>query len=124
LALSSTSLTPGETVTVSDKTGATTFWWLATLNALEADEGGSSSPATIAVTFPGTTVTATNNIVVTPASYNGTTFTPPALSGSFTVPTTGLNPGPNKLEVSYTASLEGLLLSNGRNKKFTLEPSS
>jgi len=124
LALSSTSVSPGETVNVSDKPGASTYWWLATLNALEADEGGTSTPATVAVTFPGTTVTATNNVVVTPASYNGTTFTPPALSGSFTVPTTGLSPGLNKVEVSYTASLEGLLLTNGKNKKFTLEPSS
>jgi hypothetical protein len=110
LAFSVKKATPGQQVTVSDKKGATTYWWLATLASLEALLGGGSAPpATVTVTFNGkhfTSVPATNNVTVAPASYDGTTLTPPILSGTFTVPA-GVT-GPQKVLVQYAADLSGI----------------
>jgi hypothetical protein len=83
LALTPAIANPGQTVQVSDAPGATTYWWLATLESLEAllgsGHGASSYPVKIHVGGARTKSTAN----VTPASYNNITFTPPKLSGSF-----------------------------------------
>ena len=55
-----------------------------------------------------TFVPATENITVTPASYDGTTLTPPKLSGGFTVPS-GLS-GKHKVFVSLAMPLQGFAL--------------
>ena len=50
LALSTTSASPNQVVSVSDAPGATSYWWLATLNVLEsALVGGSASSPTVTV---------------------------------------------------------------------------
>jgi hypothetical protein len=113
LVLSAKKTTPGATVTVSDAPGATTYWWVATLVSLEALLSGGAAPAgTLTVNFlkKGVYVPAANNIVVTGASYNGSTLTLPTISGSFTVPP-GVS-GTQKVYVLYTASLEGEQLVN------------
>ena len=112
LALSaSKGLQAGQVVTVGDAPGATSYWWLATLNDLQALLGGSGGAAPVlTIKISGSRkVVATTGITITPASYDGTTFTPPALSGTFTVPS-GLK-GHHKLTLTYTAALEGLGIS-------------
>jgi hypothetical protein len=112
MAFSSPIAQPGGQVTVSDASGATTYWWLATLAALEALlAGGTPPPETYSVAFGAkhhTFVMATQNITAAPASYDGTTLTPPKLSGTFTVPS-GLS-GKHKVYVSLSMPLEGLTL--------------
>lgn len=105
LAFSAKKAAPGQQVTVSDAPGATRYWWLATLYSLEALlGGGAASSPTISVEFLGRHLdAAANTLTVTPASYNGTTFTPPVLSGTFTVPA-GAN-GRQKVMVAYTADV-------------------
>ncbi len=108
LALSSKDVSVGQTVTVSDKPGATTYWWLATLASLEGDLGGTPPPPpSVVVNFKKVVGAAVNNIAVTPASYNGSTFTPPVLSGTFTVPSFLKPGGKYKAIVNYIAALEG-----------------
>ncbi len=92
LALSTSTAVPNQTVSVSDAPGATTYWWLSTLAALEAALGGASSPPTVAVTLVdphGNVVPVSSHIRVAPATYNGHTFSPPIISGGFTIPATG-----------------------------------
>ena len=117
LAVSPKDVSIGQTVTVSDKPGATTYWWLATLASLEGDLGGTPPPPpTVVVNFNKVAGAATNNITVAPASYNGSTFTPPALSGTFTVPSF-LSPGKKYgAEVFYVAELQGLDLAISAKK--------
>jgi hypothetical protein len=115
LALSAKKSTAGSTVTVSDAPGNTTYWWVATLASLEALLSGGGAPAeTLVVNFEhgrnGPFIPAANNIVVTPASYNGTTLTLPSISGSFTVPA-GVT-GKQKVYVLLEANLEGEGLVN------------
>ena len=101
---------PGTQVNVTDAPGATTYWWLATLAALESLLGGGSAPAvTPSVAFAakhGTFVPAVQNVTVTGASYDGSTLTPPSISGSFTVPS-GLS-GKHKVFVSLSMPLDGI----------------
>jgi len=111
LALSKAAGKPGKTITVSDAPGATTYWWLATLTSLSAILGGGSAATptvTVTLTHGKHTVTATSNIQTTPASYQNGVFTPPALSGSFVVPS-GLPVGTATLTVSASASILGQL---------------
>jgi hypothetical protein len=84
LALSKAKGKPGHTISVSDATGNTTYWWVSTLAALDSLLGGSSTPPTVNVTFGSETLT--SNASVSPASYVNGVFTPPILSGGFTVP--------------------------------------
>jgi hypothetical protein len=110
----------GQAVTVSDKPGATTYWWLATLADLEGDLGGSPPPPpSVTVGFTKSTASAVNNITIAPASYNGFTFTPPVLSGTFTVPSS-LSPGKHGAFVTYSASLEGFDLDIGAHKRIVV----
>ena len=103
----------GQTVHVGDAPGATTFWWLSTLTALESLLGGGSAPTpTIAVGLTGKrgAVTAPNAVTVAPASYENPVLTPPKLAGTFTVPK-GAH-GKETVTVTYTSDLLGFPLSN------------
>ena len=113
VALSDSTAVPDQTVFLSDAAGATTYWWLATLDVLESVLGpGSGSPPTLAVNLVdmfGRSVAAPTNATATPAKYSGGVFTPPALSGSFTVPSTIT--GPVTVNVVLTAPLDGIPLT-------------
>jgi hypothetical protein len=113
LALSVSTAVPNQTVSVSDAAGATTYWWLSTLATLEAAlGGGSGSPPTVAITLvnpKGQTVRVPSNVSVAPASYKGSTFLPPVISGSFTVPSTVA--GPETVTAQLGSSLDGVPLS-------------
>ncbi len=113
VALSATTATPGQSVSISDAVGATTYWWLATLNVLQGALGGSAGSAGVTVKVvdsKGRSVPAASNAQAVPASYNNGVFTPPALSGSFSVPSTVT--GPVTVHVTLTAPLDGIPLSN------------
>jgi hypothetical protein len=113
LALGVTKAKVGSTVSVSDAPGATTFWWLSTLLTLEALLGGGTAPTpttTVTISAGGPSVTAPNDVTVSPAVYNESVLTPPKISGGFTVPK-GVN-GPATVSVSYGATLLGFPLSN------------
>ena len=115
LALSAGLAVPNQTVSIRDAAGATTYWWLATLDVLESalGPGSSGSPPTVTVSLVdqfGRSVAATTNALVTPAKYSGGVFTPPALSGSFTVPSNIT--GPVTVNVVLTAPLDGIPLTN------------
>jgi hypothetical protein len=114
LALSTTTAAAGQSVTVSDAPGASTHWWLSTLLALESLLGGGSPPApavTVSMTGRRATLTAPNNITVSPAVYNNPVLSPPKISGTFTVPAKRAN-GNQKVTVTYQAQLLGFSLSN------------
>ena len=113
LALSASKADPNQTVSVSDASGATTYWWLSTLSTLESALGtGAGLPPTVTVTLvdKGKSVPAPSNAHVAPATYNGGVFTSPVLSGGFTVPTTVT--GPVTVDVHLTAPLDGIPLAN------------
>ena len=113
VALSATTASPGQSVSVSDATGASTYWWLATLNVLQGALGGSAGTAGVTVTVvdsKGRSVAATTNASATPASYDNGVFTPPALSGAFTVPSNVT--GPVTVRVALTAPLDGIPITN------------
>ena len=108
LALSATAANAGQTVSVSDATGATTYWWLATLNALDAllsGSGGGPAKVTIKVGAK----KAVTNATVTPASYSNSVFTPPKLSGTFVATKRS---GKRVVTVALSAILLGFPLSN------------
>ncbi len=113
LVLSASTAVPNQTVSVSDAPGATTYWWLPTLAALEAALGGASSPPTVAGTLvnpQGNAVPVQSNIRVAPATYNGSTFSPPTISGGFSIPATMA--GPETVSVQVGGTLDGIPLSN------------
>jgi hypothetical protein len=116
LALSATKAAPGQSVAVSDAPGASTFWWLSTLTALESLLGGGApaSKITVSLTDKKGTLTAPNTVTVTPAVYNRPVLTPPKLSGSFTVPV-GLR-GKATATVAYQSTLLGFPLSNSASQ--------
>jgi len=101
-------LQPGQSLNVADP-GATTFWWIATLNELSALlSGGAASPPTITVQFTGkhhTVTPATNTVTIAGATYDGKTLTTPDIEGSITVPS-GLT-GKQTVTVTYLTSLDG-----------------
>jgi Bacterial Ig domain len=113
LALSTSMAVPNQTVSVSDAPGATTYWWLSTLAHLEAAlGGGAGSSPTVTVTLVdshGNMTQAPSNIHVASASYNGSTFSPPQISGGFSVPTSLA--GAQTVKVQLSGSLDGLPLS-------------
>ena len=114
LALSASTAVPHQTVSASDAPGATTFWWVSTLAELESGLGGGSGSApTVNVKLvdpKGNSVTVASNIQVAPATYNGSTFIPPVLSGGFAVPSTVA--GPETVDVAVTGLLDGFPLPN------------
>jgi hypothetical protein len=116
MVVSTATAKPGQTVTVSDAPGATSYWWLATLSALSALlSGGTPVPpvVTVTLTHGKTSVTAANDIAVSPAVYNPPVLTPPILSGGFTVPA-GLK-GTQHVMVEYSDTILGLPLANFGN---------
>lgn len=113
LALGASKAKVGATVSVSDAPGATTYWWLSTLLALESLLGGGTAPTpttTVTVSAGGTTVRASNHVTVSPAVYNEPVLTPPKISGGFTVPA-GVK-GKATVTISYGATLLGFPLAN------------
>ena len=100
-------------MSISDAAGATTYWWLSTLNVLQGALGGSAGSAGVTVTVvdsKGRSVPAVSNAKAVPASYNNGVFTPPALTGNFAVPSTVT--GPVTVHVTLTAALDGIPLTN------------
>jgi hypothetical protein len=124
LALSTTSASPGQVVSVSDASGATAYWWLATLNVLQAAlVGGSASPPTVTVNVVdamGHTDPAASAVQATPASYKDGVFAPPVLSGKFTVPSTVV--GPAKVTLTLQALLDGIPLTNTASAQLFVGP--
>ena len=114
VALSASSAVPNQTVSVSDATGASTYWWLATLDVLQSSLGtGAGTPPTVTVALvdmKGRSVAASTTAHVSPATYSNGVFPPPVLSGSFVVPSTVT--GPVTVDVSLTAPLDGIPLTN------------
>jgi hypothetical protein len=113
LSLSTATATAGQAVSVGGvtykKVNKDTYWWLPTLEALDALLGGAGPTPVINVTVGGVTVDS-SGITITTASYNGTTFTPPAISGSFTVPP-GVT-GSQLVAITINTSILGLPLGN------------
>jgi hypothetical protein len=107
-AVSPTTAASGNTVSLSDAGGATTYWWLATLAYLEGILSGGATTPTVTVTVDGQT--AANNATVSPATYSIGHLTPPKLSGTFTVPS-GVPAGAQTVTVTLQASLLGAPLS-------------
>ena len=107
-----------KTVTVSDAPGATTYWWLATLESIEAGLGGGSGGGPVPVVVKVGRSTVASKAFVTPASYNGATFTPPKLSGSFVVGKSARG----KVTVSLPALLLGLPLTISAKQKMPVAP--
>ncbi len=113
LALSTKSATVGQSVTVSDAPGTTTYWWLATLLALGGLLDG-QTVGTLPLTITVGNKKAASSAIVTPASYSDSVFTPPKVSGSFVVPKTR---GKKNLVAQITGSLLGFPLSNSVSQK-------
>ncbi len=113
LALSASTAVPNQSVSTSDAPGATTYWWVSTLAALQAGLGGGAGSApTVTVTLidqKGTKVAVASNVQVAPATYNGNTFLPPTLSGGFTVPSSVA--GPETADIQVSSVLDGLPLA-------------
>ena len=109
LALGSAIARKGQFLSLSDAPGAKTYWWLATLVSLYANlggTGGGAGPIPVVVKVGGRkTIT---NAAVTPASYNGTTLTPPILSGQFYLK----RAGKVWVKVTLNAKLLGIAVSN------------
>jgi hypothetical protein len=121
MAVSTATAKPGQTVAVTDAPGATTYWWVATLASLSALlSGGTPVPpvVTVTLTHGKSSVTATNDITVSPAVYNRPVLTPPKLSGGFTVPA-GLK-GTQQVLVGYSDTILGLPLATFGNAVITV----
>ena len=110
LATSSSTVTEGEHITFSDATGAcpdnptssSQCWWG---NGLEASSS-SANPPTVTISLDGSPVPGASATIQGPGAggtptYNGTTLTPQALSGSLTLPSP-LSDGNHTLTVSET----------------------
>jgi hypothetical protein len=112
LSLSAKKVVRGQTVTARDTPGATTYWWLSTLAALNnLLTGSTSSPkVTVALGPKKKPVFAVSNLTAAPASYSNSVFTPPRLSGTFKVPTSLI--GGKRVTVSVTQLMLGIPLSN------------
>jgi hypothetical protein len=121
LALSASKGAPGQPVTVGDAPGHTTYWWVSTLQALESLLGGSATAPTVSVTFGQgkTAVPAVSNAVVAPATYVNSVFTPPALSGTFTVPSVPKET--SKITVSQRLSVFGFTLGATKSIPFKIK---
>ncbi|MFZ0667323.1 MAG: hypothetical protein WAM97_16335 [Acidimicrobiales bacterium] len=116
-------VTSGESVNVEYPKNNTTYWWLATLADLEGDLSGGTGPdGAMAINIGGVAQNVPNTISVTAASYNGTTFTPPQISGGFTIPTTSVT-GKHYAVAEYTATLEGLPLGMKARELINISPS-
>lgn len=120
LALSAKKVVPGQTVTVSDAPGSTTFWWISTLAALNnLLTGGNSLPkVTVGLGPRRHPIMAVSNVVAAPASYSNSVFTPPKLSGTFKVPMNLF--GAKRVAVSVVQVMLGIPLSNTAEGKIKI----
>ncbi len=120
LSLSPTSTTTGQPVQVRDIPGTKDFWWLATLESIVnglGGGGGGSGPIPVVVKNGRKKLVST--AAVTPASFNGTTFTPPVLSGHFLAPARGKH----NIKATLTATLlPGLSFSVDASAKMKVLP--
>jgi hypothetical protein len=116
LVLSKSKGKPGQTVNVGDAPGHTTYWWVSTLAALDSLLGGSSSPPTVSVTSGNQTLV--SNVTAAPASYVNGVYTPPVLSGSFTVPQSLKKP---KISVSQEVTLFNFPLATSVSAPFKVK---
>ena len=112
LALSAKKVVRGQTVTVSDAPGTTTYWWISTLAALNnLLTGGNSTPkVVVALGSKKKPVIAVSNVVANAASYSNSTFTPPKLAGTFKVPTSLF--GGKRVTVKVVQNMLGIALVN------------
>jgi hypothetical protein len=120
LALSPAITTTGQHVHVSDIPGTKTYWWLATLASIVAGlggGGGGSGPIPVVVKKGNHKLVST--AAVTPASFNGVTFTPPSLSGYFLAPAKGKHTIKVTLD---TTLLPGLSFSSMASAKIKVLP--
>jgi hypothetical protein len=116
LALSAKVANAGQSVSVSDAPGATTYWWMATLSALDALLSGSTGgPADVTVMVGAKKAVST--ATVTPASYSDSVFTPPKLSGTFVATK---RRGKHVVTVLLSADLLGFFLSNVATQKLKI----
>jgi hypothetical protein len=119
LKLSPTTPVTGQHVNVSDIPGSKTFWWLATLESIEAGlGGGGGSTGPVPVVVKNGRKKLVSKAVVTPASYNGVTFTPPVLSGYFLAPARGKH----TIKMSLTADLLGIDFTIQQTAKLKVIP--
>jgi hypothetical protein len=120
LVLSASKGKPGKIVNVGDAPGHTSFWWVSTLSALEALLGGSASPPAVNVSFGkgSTKVPVVSNATVTPASYVNSVFTPPVLSGTFTVPQPSIG---TKINVVQSLTVFGFTLAATASAPFKIK---
>jgi hypothetical protein len=112
LALSARKVTRGLVVGAKDEAGATTYWWLSTLAALNnLLTGGNSTPkVTVAVGPKRRPTYASSSVAAAPASYSNGVFTPPKLSGAFRVPSNAF--GGKRVTVSVSQNMLGITLTN------------
>ena len=98
---------------IGDHLGATTYWWVPTLAALNSMLSGDTSGATITVTVGSgaTRKVAASSVRATAATYTKPVFTPGHLSGVFAMPA-GLAKGTNLVTVTLVQPLLGLPLAN------------
>jgi hypothetical protein len=114
LALSAKKVVRGQSVVASDRPGATSFWWVSTLAALNnLLTGGNSTPkVTVALgpKNPKKRTLAVSNVTAAAATYSNGVFTPPKLFGSFKIP--GTLAGGKKVWVTVSQNVLGIGLSN------------
>jgi hypothetical protein len=112
LALGARKVTRGLVVGAKDEAGATTYWWLSTLAALNnLLTGGNSTPkVTVAVGPKRRPTYASSSVVAAPASYSNGVFRPPRLSGAFRVPSNAF--GGKRVTVTVTQKMLGITLMN------------
>jgi hypothetical protein len=120
LVLSASKGKPGQTVNVGDAPGHTSFWWVSTLSALVGLLGGSASPPAVNVSFGkgSTKVPVVSNATVAPASYVKRVFTPPVLSGTFTVPQPSNG---SRINVTQSLTVFGFALSAAASAPFKIK---
>lgn len=103
----------GKVVSITDRPGNTTYWWVPTLGALNSMLSGDTTQQKVTVTV-GSGVSkkvALSYAGASAATYTKPTFTPPKLSGIFVMPK-GLPKGDNVVTVTLVQPLLGLPLAN------------
>jgi len=113
VALSTVKARAGKVVGISDAPGASTYWWVPTLGALDSLLAGSSGTPTITVTVGSGTAkkTALSYVGASASTYKKPVFTPPRISGVFAMPK-GLPKGVQVVTVTLVEPLLGLPLAN------------
>jgi len=114
LALSAKKVVRGQTITASDAPGATTYWWVSTLAALNnLLTGGTGTPkVTVALgpQNPRKQTPAVSNVTATAASYSNSVFTPTKLFGTVKIPNNLV--GGKRVWVTVSQNVLGIQLQN------------